>query len=82
MFNKGPPLVVLIADTPDFDEAFIQDFKDEGFRVEYMHYKGNRKTFHNQLIHLADPLDLGEKYAIVGSRLRTSSPRCGLQTAN
>ncbi|KAI9880011.1 MAG: hypothetical protein M1830_005930 [Pleopsidium flavum] len=59
------PRLVLIADTDDFDDTIIQNFKDEGYDVTYMSFDGDKKAFRHQLSHLADPLDLGEKYAIV-----------------
>ncbi len=73
-WDMAAPRLVLIADTDDFDDTIIRNFKDEGYDVTYMPFDGDKKAFRNRLSHLADPLDLGEKYAIVGPRLRSQTP--------
>jgi hypothetical protein len=65
-WNSGPPRVVLTAETEDFDPATIQRFKDEDFATTYLPYTGDPKEYKNQLQKLEEPLELGEKYAIVG----------------
>lgn len=65
-WNKGPPRLVLTGDTPDFDPTTIIHWKEEGYAVAYLPYSGDPKEYHRQLQHLADPLELGDKYAIVG----------------
>jgi len=60
------PRLVITSDTTDFDLITIEHFLDEGFQVAYLPYTGNKKDYNNKLQHLADPLDLGDKYAIVG----------------
>ena len=65
-WNSGPPRVVLTADTEDFDPATIQRFKDEDFDTAYLPYTGDPKEYKNELRKLEQPLDLGDKYAIVG----------------
>lgn len=71
------PRLVLTSDTSDFDQTTVDHFREEGFRVSYLVYGGNHKQYVEQLKHLADPLDLGDKYAIVGEEL---SPRRGYPT--
>jgi hypothetical protein len=66
-WNNACPRLVLTSDTPDFDHGIIDQWKDEGFQVAYLPYDGDRKDYHNKLQHLADRLELGEKYAIVGT---------------
>ncbi len=68
------PTLVLAADTPTFDKTIIQHFTEEGFEVTYMPFTGNAKSFRYELAHLADPLELGERYAIVGSLCRLATP--------
>ena len=65
-WNNALPRLVLTADTPDFDPDIVEGWKDEGFQVAYLPYDGNKKDYRDKLQHLADPLELGEKYAIVG----------------
>jgi hypothetical protein len=65
-WNSGTPHVVVTADTEDFDPATIQHFKDEGFSVSYLPYNGDSKEYKRQLKLLEDPLELGDRFAIVG----------------
>ena len=60
------PWLVLTSDTSDFDQTIVEHFREEGFHVSYLAYNGDKKEYSNQLRHLADPLELGDKYAIVG----------------
>jgi len=59
------PRLVVTSDTDDFDEDILSSFREEGFNIWYMPYDGNKQKYNRQLEHLADPLDLGEQYAIV-----------------
>lgn len=67
------PRLVLTSNSPDFDPTTISHWKEEGFAVAYLPYDGDAKAYRNSLWHLADPLELGDKYAIVGTVL---SMRC------
>ena len=60
------PRLVVTSDTTDFDSTTIEHFLAEGFQVAYLPYTGDKKDYQNKLQHLADPLDIGDKYAIVG----------------
>lgn len=60
------PRVVVTAEDPDFDAVTLQHWRDEGFEVSYLAFTATRKAYVQELHHLADPLELGEKYAIVG----------------
>lgn len=66
-WNNMHPRLVLTSDTPDFDPEIIGHFKEEGFQVSYLPYDGDRTIYHAQLQQLADTLELGERYAIVGT---------------
>ena len=57
--------LVVTSDTDDFDEDILSHFREEGFNVQYLPYDGDKAAYNRQLEHLADPLDLGENYAIV-----------------
>lgn len=65
-WNKTIPRVVLTSDTDDFDQTTISHFKEEGFQLSYLAYQGKKSEYMQKLQHLQDPLELGEKYAIVG----------------
>lgn len=63
------PRLVLTGSAPtstSFSQSIIHNFKDEGYDVTYLPFTGDPKAFRTRLAHLADPLELGEKYAIVG----------------
>ncbi|KAI1610365.1 carboxymethylenebutenolidase [Exophiala viscosa] len=64
-WNKTIPRLVLTSDTDDFDPTTIQHFKEEGFQMSYLAYTGKKASYTEKLQHLQDPLELGEKYAIV-----------------
>jgi hypothetical protein len=63
------PRLVLSSNSPDFDPTTVAHWKEEGFAVAYLPYVGDAKAYRNDLLHLADPLELGDKYAIVGTGL-------------
>lgn len=65
-WTTGQLRLFLTAESADFDSITVQDWKDEGYSVTYMPFVGSKKEYIRKLHHLADPLELGEKYAIVG----------------
>ncbi|KAK2793652.1 hypothetical protein FQN51_001163 [Onygenales sp. PD_10] len=64
-WESGRAPLVVTADTPDFDPVTLQHFRDEGYQVSYLPYNGVQKEYISQLHSLEDPLELGDKYAIV-----------------
>lgn len=44
----------------------MQHLQDEGFDVTYLPHRGGGKVYQNELKHLADDLEFGETYGIVG----------------
>ncbi|KAK5363459.1 hypothetical protein LTR20_003486 [Exophiala xenobiotica] len=64
-WNTTVPRLVLTSDTDDFDQTTISHFQEEGFQLSYLAYDGNKADYMAKLQHLQDPLELGEKYAIV-----------------
>ncbi|KAA6413014.1 MAG: hypothetical protein FRX48_02757 [Lasallia pustulata] len=64
-WTTGPLRLVLTAESADFDSVTIQNWKDEGYSVSYLPFVDSRKEYIHKLQHLADPLELGQKYAIV-----------------
>ena len=62
------PRLVLTAEDDNFDAITTQHWKEEGFDVAYIPYRGRRKEYVREIDHLHDALELelGEKYAIVG----------------
>ncbi|KAL8930761.1 MAG: hypothetical protein Q9208_000302 [Pyrenodesmia sp. 3 TL-2023] len=69
------PRVVVTAEDADFDAVTLQHWRDEGFEVSYLPFTATKKAYVEELHHLADPLELGEKYAIVGQANRYA-PYC------
>ncbi|EXJ89491.1 hypothetical protein A1O3_02558 [Capronia epimyces CBS 606.96] len=64
-WDTAKPRLVLTSDTDDFDPTIISHFEEEGFQLSYLIYSGNRAEYMSHLQHLQDPLELGERYAIV-----------------
>ncbi|KKY25701.1 putative dienelactone hydrolase [Phaeomoniella chlamydospora] len=62
--GKPTPRLVLSSDTPDFDPTLIDHWRDEGFIVGYLQFDGNPKAYRAQLMHLAESLELSDKWAI------------------
>ena len=65
-----PHQLILTADKPTFDAITTQHWKDEGFDVTYIQSLPTRKDFEHQLHRIADGLDPGRKYAIIGLLLQ------------
>lgn len=65
-WSKVQPRIVVTSDTDEFDEEIMSHFQAEGYQIWYLAYSGDRAAYHNQLQHLADPLEMGDLYAIVG----------------
>ena len=60
------PYVVLTADSPDFDQVTISNWEDEGYKISYLPYIGNKKEYLERLEKFAQLLLSEEHYAIVG----------------
>ena len=60
------PKVVITAQDNEFDQATIQNWRAEGFEVSYLPFTASREDYVHYLQHLADPLELGENFAIIG----------------
>ena len=65
--NASPPRLVLTRQDPEFDQTTIENWQTEGFAVTYLPFVGSHREFERTIAHLPDPLELGEKYAIVGT---------------
>ncbi|KAJ9199594.1 hypothetical protein DTO164E3_4479 [Paecilomyces variotii] len=63
--DTSPARLVITAETPRFDPYILRLFKNEGFHVSYMPFKGNKKEYDSRLQQIADDLEQGERYAIV-----------------
>lgn len=65
--HDKPSLMYVTAETNDFDPATLRAWRDEGYRVRYIPFNGGGRKYEKVLLGLADDLELGEKYAIVGT---------------
>ena len=61
------PKLVITAQDDEFDQVTIQKWRAEGFEVSYLPFTGSREDYVHYLKHLADPLELGEEFAIIGT---------------
>lgn len=66
-WSTTTPRLVLTSDTDEFDPTIVSHFQEEGFQLSYLAYEGDKAEYMSRLQHLQDPLELGEKYAIVGT---------------
>lgn len=60
------PKLIITAEADEFDEITFQNWRAEGFEVSYLPFTGSRNDYVHSLQHLADPLEVGENFAIVG----------------
>lgn len=60
--------LIVTAEERDFDPVTIQHFREESFQVTYLPFPpaSATKGYEQSLQGLADSLEEGEKYAIVG----------------
>ena len=71
-WNKPPPRVFITGDTQSCDPETLRNLRAEGFQVTYFPYNGDPKAFRQTLNKVAEPLGLGEYWAIVGGPPRPS----------
>ena len=71
--NSRPPRLYLTADDDEFDGTILQHFREEGFETSYLPMGDSVKAYKDSLRHLADDLELGENYAVVGKALHLLS---------
>ena len=62
-----PPRLYVTADDDEFDSTLLQHFEEEGFHTTYLPLGKDGKAYRESLRHLADDLELGENYAIIGA---------------
>ena len=69
------PKLVITAKGDEFDQVTIQNWRAEGFEVSYVPFIGPREDYVHYLQHLADLLELGQDFAIIGmlALVRTKS---------
>lgn len=64
--SVAQPKLIITAEADDFGDITIQNWRAEGFEVSYLPFTGSRNDYVHSLQHLADPLEVGENFAIVG----------------
>ena len=64
--TPAPLKLVITSQDNQFDPVTLHNWQAEGFSVTYLPFTGTRREYERQLHHLADPLELGENYAIIG----------------
>lgn len=67
-FNSMPPRLHVTSDDPEFDPIILAHWKQEGFDTTYLPYTGDEKTYRQKLARLPDELELGESFAIIGTK--------------
>ena len=61
------PKLVITAEGDSFDQITFQKWRAEGFELAYLPFTHSLDDYLHSLQHLADPLEVGENFAIVGS---------------
>ena len=64
--SVAQPKVFITAKSNDFDQVTVQNWRAEGFEVSYLPFLGCPTDYIHSLQHLADSLELGDNFAIVG----------------
>ena len=54
------------AETPDFDNEILRNWRDEEFDVVYLPYNEGRNDYQMRLRSVKEGLGVGENYAIIG----------------
>lgn len=54
------------AETPDFDNEILRNWRDEEFDVMYLPYNEGKNDYQMRLRSVKDGLGVGESYAIIG----------------
>lgn len=72
------PRVVVTAEDQEFDNTTLQNWIAEGFEVSYLPFTTNRKAYIEKFQDVAESLELGEKYAIVGQGHFNRAPNAPL----
>jgi hypothetical protein len=66
-FPHGPPKLYITAESDDFDELTIQEWRNEGFKVEYVSMGNGGREYGERLEKLSRTgLGVGETMGIVG----------------
>lgn len=67
------PRLVLATNWTELQSTDISNWEDEGFAVSCVPYRGDKKDYINQFDDIADALEPGDQYAIVGEMSSTLS---------
>lgn len=76
-FPHAPPKLYITAETEDFDQVTIAEWRDEGFDVEYLPMGDDGAAYKQTLRELARK-DMGpcETFGIIGERARSPAEAC------
>lgn len=74
--SSMPPRLHITGDDEDPDPLIMQHFIEEGFDVTYLPRGNGGKEYTEELKRLADDLELGENYAIIGTFLQIKLVPC------
>ena len=76
--TASPAKLIIPAETDDFDQVTLQDWRNEGYDVTYLPLNNGGKAYTNQLRSIGDQLSVSESYAIVGKAFepRTCATMC------
>ena len=61
------PRVVLSSTSESFDPLIVRHWREEGFSISYLPSNSNVQDYIRGLTIIADGLDLGEQFAVIGA---------------
>lgn len=71
-FPRNPPKLYVTAESDDFDQLTVSEWKDEGFNVQYLSMGAGEKEYRAKLASLhSSHLEPCETYGIVGMSDKT-----------
>ncbi|KAL4942074.1 hypothetical protein BDV06DRAFT_193061 [Aspergillus oleicola] len=63
--NSRNARLIITAETPDFDNEFIQAWQKEGFNVVYVPYSQDEKDYARRIMSVKEGLGVGDNYGII-----------------
>ncbi|KAL4793862.1 hypothetical protein BDV19DRAFT_211848 [Aspergillus venezuelensis] len=63
--NSRNARLIITAETPDFDNEFIQAWQKEGFNVVYVPYSKDEKDYARRLMTVKEGLGVGDNYGVI-----------------
>lgn len=70
------PVLCITSPHYDFDPTTLSHWRDEGFAVRFLPFGGDAQHLKSTLNGLADSLEAGESYGLIGASVLPSARHC------